>query len=538
MLIRPDLLKLKSIIREKSRNETVPLSDYLVCFNEMQRIRATKIGQNPGEQQMSTENLFKKLELLKEQVGVKDEQIGFLQTSISNIVKSLDMETDRYHSLAAAYGKLEELFNENLIDRKKIENQLVEASKQRDEAESQIIQINLKRIKEQSELEEQLSIINQERNRMIEEKRLLNAQKLQLKVLLEKAKSGKLTSLSSGPRESNLEEELRMTDSNPSNAEDILEVNLTLTKTKSVQIHKVNDSQKKNWIMAMSLNTNQKLLATCGLDNRIVISDITKGLTPEMTFHTPETINTCVEFLDKQRLLIVGTQNKDVDIYDIPKGRRIQKLKSHSESVNSVAVIDDVSIVSGSADRTIKLWDLKRNALVHSFLLGSVVQSIQSGNNLIFSAHYDGSIKIASVNNNKTIFDEKVLGEVSLNYVKFVEGSNELFVAGQDHHFGIFDLRMMRPRKLFVVENENIYVGKKCCFGVDSQLSSFWAGTTSGEIAFVDLTLTTPKIEKKLKVSNSFEAEVPFVLNSQLTETVISADFDGFVHLVKYQHSI
>lgn len=538
MQIRPDLLKLKSIIKEKSRIETVPLSDYLVCFNEMQRIRATKNGQNPGEQQMSTENLFKKMELLKEQVGVKDDQIGFLQTSITNIVKSLDMETDRYHTLAANYGKLEELLNENLIDRTKIQNQLAEASQQRDVAESQIIQINLRRIKEQTELQQQLSQINQERNQMIEEKRLLNAQKIKLKLLIEKANSGQLNPLSNDPRNSNLEEELRMTELNPSKAEDILEVSLNLMKTKSVQIHKVNDNQKKNWIMAMSLNTNQKLLATCGLDNRIVISDITKGLTQEVTISTQDTINTCAEFLDKQRLLIVGTQNKDVDVYDISKGRRIQKLKSHSESVNSVAVIDDVSIVSGSADRTIKLWDLKRNALVHSFLLGSAVHSIQSGNNLIFSAHYDGSIKIASVNSHKTIFDEKVLGEVSLNYVKFVEGSNELFIAGQNHHFGIFDLRMMKPRKLFVVENENIYVGRKCCFGVDSKLSSFWAGTTSGEIAFIDLTLTTPKIEKKLKVSNSFEAEVPFVLNSELTETVISADFDGFVHLVKYEHSI
>ena len=57
-------------------------------------------------------------------------------------------------------------------------------------------------------------------------------------------------------------------------------------------------------------------------------------------------------------------------MYDINTGNCIKKLTGHTNKVYSLGLLYDGSLVSGSADKSIKIWDLKSKTSLITTLLG------------------------------------------------------------------------------------------------------------------------------------------------------------------------
>ena len=56
--------------------------------------------------------------------------------------------------------------------------------------------------------------------------------------------------------------------------------------------------------------------------------------------------------------IVSGSEDKTVKVWDCDKGKEILSLKGHTGPVTSVAISPDGKrIVSGSHDRTVKVWD-------------------------------------------------------------------------------------------------------------------------------------------------------------------------------------
>jgi len=57
--------------------------------------------------------------------------------------------------------------------------------------------------------------------------------------------------------------------------------------------------------------------------------------------------------------IVSGSRNKTVKIWDVRSGKCTQILKGHNNCVNSVAIsLDGKTVVSGSYDKTVKIWDV------------------------------------------------------------------------------------------------------------------------------------------------------------------------------------
>jgi len=54
--------------------------------------------------------------------------------------------------------------------------------------------------------------------------------------------------------------------------------------------------------------------------------------------------------------LASGSSDETIKIWDLISGQCINTLKGHSGSVNSLAVLPDNKLASGSSDKTIKIW--------------------------------------------------------------------------------------------------------------------------------------------------------------------------------------
>ena len=65
-----------------------------------------------------------------------------------------------------------------------------------------------------------------------------------------------------------------------------------------------------------------------------------------------------VAFSPDGQSILSGSKDKTIKLWDKGSGKMLKSFEGHSNSVNSVAFSPDgQSILSGSSDKTIKLWD-------------------------------------------------------------------------------------------------------------------------------------------------------------------------------------
>ncbi|KAF8979687.1 WD40-repeat-containing domain protein, partial [Cyathus striatus] len=75
--------------------------------------------------------------------------------------------------------------------------------------------------------------------------------------------------------------------------------------------------------------------------------------------------------------IVSGSDDKTVRVWNSHSGKLLNKLKGHSDSVNSVAISQDGSIiVSGSGDNTVRVWNVKNGNCVHVWYLNDPVELV------------------------------------------------------------------------------------------------------------------------------------------------------------------
>jgi WD40 repeat protein len=67
------------------------------------------------------------------------------------------------------------------------------------------------------------------------------------------------------------------------------------------------------------------------------------------------------------RFIVSGSDDRTVKVWELESGRLLRSLEGHTGGVNAVAVSPDGRfIVSGSSDRTVKVWELESGRLLRS----------------------------------------------------------------------------------------------------------------------------------------------------------------------------
>jgi WD40 repeat protein len=67
------------------------------------------------------------------------------------------------------------------------------------------------------------------------------------------------------------------------------------------------------------------------------------------------------------RFIVSGSDDRTVKVWELESGRLLRSLEGHTDWVRAVAVSPDGRfIVSGSVDRTVKVWELESGRLLRS----------------------------------------------------------------------------------------------------------------------------------------------------------------------------
>jgi serine/threonine protein kinase len=133
---------------------------------------------------------------------------------------------------------------------------------------------------------------------------------------------------------------------------------------------------------------------------------IEKIFTDKILAGHSSSVNHVVVSADGQTL-VSASADKTIKIWNIATGQEIRTLRGHSSFVNYVAISPDgQTLISGSADNTIKIWNLStgqqiRTLVGHSSSVNDLVIS-HDGQTLI-SGGADNTIKIWNLSNGKEI---------------------------------------------------------------------------------------------------------------------------------------
>lgn len=96
--------------------------------------------------------------------------------------------------------------------------------------------------------------------------------------------------------------------------------------------------------------------------------------------------------------LVSGSEDKTIKIWNLQTGHLVKTLEGHIGKINCLAISPDNHIIaSASNDKTVKIWDLKRGTLLrtlegHSKVVRAV--TISPDSKTIISGSWDNTIKV------------------------------------------------------------------------------------------------------------------------------------------------
>ncbi|XP_036277225.1 autophagy-related protein 16-1 isoform X8 [Pipistrellus kuhlii] len=202
-------------------------------------------------------------------------------------------------------------------------------------------------------------------------------------------------------------------------------------------------------VNAVQFSPGSRLLATGGMDRRVKLWEASgdkcefKG-----SLSGSNAGITSIEFDSAGSYLLAASNDFASRIWTVDDYRLRHTLTGHSGKVLSAKfLLDNARIVSGSHDRTLKLWDLRSKVCIKTVFAGSSCNDIVCTEQCVMSGHFDKKIRFWDIRSETIIREMELLGKITA--LDLNPERTELLSCSRDDLLKIIDLRINAIRQTF-----------------------------------------------------------------------------------------
>ncbi|CAN9511242.1 unnamed protein product [Ophioblennius macclurei] len=266
--------------------------------------------------------------------------------------------------------------------------------------------------------------------------------------------------------------------------------------TTALHIFEAHDGE----VNAVRFSPGSRLLATGGMDRRVKLWEVIGGrCEPKGALTGSNAGITSIDFDSAGSYLLAASNDFASRIWTVDDYRLRHTLTGHSGKVLSARfLLDNARIVSGSYDRTLKLWDLRSKVCMKTVFAGSSCNDIVCTEQCVMSGHFDKKVRFWDIRAESIVRELELMGRVTsldLNHDR-----TELLSCSRDDLLKIIDLRTNAVRQTFSAQ------GFKC--GADwtrvtfSPDGSYVTGGSADGALYV-WNVLTGKVDRTLDRSHS-----------------------------------
>jgi hypothetical protein len=153
-------------------------------------------------------------------------------------------------------------------------------------------------------------------------------------------------------------------------------------------------SERRHQIVCVAYSPDSRLIATGGFDNRIIIWDSETGAVNHRLTDM-RSLPLSITFSLDSKYVIAGGKDSRFTIWDAVTGELIRSVRAHRDDITGIAIQSDNIIATSSKDRTIKIWDFN-GTLLRDFTghrRDVMAVDFSSDGKRIISGSADGTVK-------------------------------------------------------------------------------------------------------------------------------------------------
>nr|XP_017193010.1 autophagy-related protein 16-1 isoform X3 [Oryctolagus cuniculus] len=202
-------------------------------------------------------------------------------------------------------------------------------------------------------------------------------------------------------------------------------------------------------VNAVQFSPGSRLLATGGMDRKVKLWEAFgdkcefKG-----SLSGSNAGITSIEFDSAGSYLLAASNDFASRIWTVDDYRLRHTLTGHSGKVLSAKfLLDNARIVSGSHDRTLKLWDLRSKVCIKTVFAGSSCNDIVCTEQCVMSGHFDKKIRFWDIRSETIVREMELLGKITA--LDLNPERTELLSCSRDDLLKVVDLRANAVRQTF-----------------------------------------------------------------------------------------
>ncbi|KAM4836043.1 autophagy-related protein 16-1 isoform 2-T2 [Thomomys bottae] len=202
-------------------------------------------------------------------------------------------------------------------------------------------------------------------------------------------------------------------------------------------------------VNAVQFSPGSRLLATGGMDRRVKLWEAFgdkcefKG-----SLSGSNAGITSIEFDSAGAYLLAASNDFASRIWTVDDYRLRHTLTGHSGKVLSAKfLLDNARIVSGSHDRTLKLWDLRSKVCIKTVFAGSSCNDIVCTEQCVMSGHFDKKIRFWDIRSESVVREMELLGKITA--LDLNPERTELLSCSRDDLLKVIDLRTNAVKQTF-----------------------------------------------------------------------------------------